>query len=122
QIESERLHYTECEAEAIHGPLFAVPASPSDSSTPQVYTPGEMWVPTNPTSPKPVPMPPAPQGTSPHPTPGILPAPPMSDSDDAVQGASHQRSGTSGTPPRPPRKPKSPQKGTILDTFHREKP
>ncbi|HLQ44712.1 MAG TPA: type II and III secretion system protein, partial [Planctomycetaceae bacterium] len=116
QIESERLHYTECEAEAIHGPLFAAPAPPSEGSTPRVYTPGEMWTP-------PVPVPPAPQGTPPNSTPRILPAPPMSDSsDDEVQGASHQQLGTSNNPRLPPRKSKSPQKSTILDTFHREKP
>ena len=45
QIEAERLHYTEAEAEAIHGPLFCAPAPPSDGSTPSVYTPGDFWTP-----------------------------------------------------------------------------
>lgn len=125
QIESERLHYTECEAEAIHGPLFGVPESPNDGSIPPVYAPGEMWTPD-----KTTPTPPAPtedasgrsDATNP---PRALPVPPMADD---VQGASYQRINNGNRTTTTPAsqtgsaKPKKPTaKPTILDTFRRNK-
>ncbi|TXT38272.1 MAG: gspD [Planctomycetota bacterium] len=127
QIESERLHYTECEAEAIHGPLFGVPDSPNDGSIPPVYAPGEMWTPgkMTPTPPPPAPTENAPARGDATNAPRALPVPPMTDD---VQGASYQRTSnanrastmpvsrtTSGSPKKPAAKP------TILDTFRRDK-
>lgn len=127
QIESERLHFSECEAEAMHGPLFGVPASPTDGSIPPVYAPGEMWTPGNTT---PMPPPPAPTENVPArrdatKAPRVLPVPPMTDD---VQGASYQQISnsnrvstipasrtSSGAPKKPTAKP------TILDTFRRDK-
>lgn len=127
QIEAERLHYTECEAEAIHGPLFGVPTAPNDGSIPPVYAPGEMWTPGNTT---PTPPPPAPsdeaatRGNSTN-APRALPVPPMSDD---VQGASYQQISNSNRASTLPvtrtsssgqKKPTA--KPTILDTFRRDK-
>ncbi len=124
QIEAERLHYTEAEAEAIHGPLFACP-TPADGSTPPVYAPGEMWtLPKNSTLP--TPPPPMPNDSDPTPParnnpgnpPRVLPVPPTSDEPSSgIQGANYQR--INGTPPR---QPKPIKKQTILDRFSRANP
>lgn len=129
QIESERLHYSECEAEALHGPLFGIPESTSDSSVPPVYRPGELWSPSNsaPTPPPPAPIDNAPSRNE---APRVLPVPPMNDATPGdVQGANFQnigsynrtsaspisRTSSSGTIKKTIRKP------TILDTFRRDK-
>ena len=129
QIESERLHYTECEAEALHGPIFGVPASPTDGSISPVYTPGDLWNPSNttPTPPPPAPVDGTPPLVVPKNPPRVLPVPPMTDdAPSGVQGANYQlnnhsrasatptsRASSSGTR-RPTAKP------TILDTFRRD--
>ncbi|MFM9965981.1 MAG: secretin N-terminal domain-containing protein [Planctomycetaceae bacterium] len=120
QVEAERLHYTEADAESLHGPLFGCPA-PLDGSTPPVYAPGEMWTaPRNST----LPTPPAPMPNDSVSPPRVLPVPPMSDeSSGGVQGASYQRiNGTvplNRTVPRPTKPTKKP---TILDRFSRAAP
>ena len=126
QIESERLHYTECEAEAMHGPLFGIPEARNDGSVPPIYSPGELW---NPKKSTPMPPPPAPTENaqpSPNDAPGVLQKIDGTPSD--VQGASFQMSGshsrasalpmtrTSGNGPN-----KTTKKPTILDTFRRDK-
>ena len=130
QIESERLHYTECEAEALHGPLFGIPESPSDGSIPPVYSPGELWNPKNST---PTPPLPAPTEKVPPPSrsnaPRVLPVPPMNDEPASnVQGASYQQLSNHNRTNTPPivrtnstGSTKSAGKSTILDTFRREK-
>jgi hypothetical protein len=42
QIESDRIHYTECDAEEIHGPIFGIPAETMNDSTgyPMAPAPG----------------------------------------------------------------------------------
>jgi type II secretion system protein D len=126
QIEAERLHFTECEAEALHGPLFGIP-TPVEGATPPVYTPGEMWSPRNN-----VPLPPEPiEGSASQKdsnvAPRILPVPPMSAQASAkVQGAAYQpgerQHATSDSAPRggSNRAVKTVKKSTILDTFRRE--
>ncbi len=127
QIESERLHYSECEAEAMHGPLFGVPASPNDGSIPPVYAPGELWTPgnTTPTPPPPAPAESAPARGDSTNAPRVLPVPPMTDD---VQGASYQQinnSNRASTMSAPRTSSSGPNKMTrkpaILDTFRREK-
>ncbi len=121
QVEAERLHYTECEAEAMHGPLFAAPA-PTDGSLPPLYSPGGMWSNPNQKS-NPVPPAPMPNGTAPQ----VLPVPPMSDeTPDAVKGANYQETGSGGvSKPRVQQAgatntSKATKKPTILDTFRRK--
>ncbi len=125
QIESERMHYTECEAEAIHGPLFVAPAPPSDGSTSPVYAPGGMWIPPAPQGT----VPPAPDDSEPAKLKSIPTVPPMSDEPaSGVQGASYrvpstnQRLESNSAPRSPAKKPLSAKKPTILDTFDRKKP
>lgn len=122
QIEAERLHYTEADAESLHGPLFGCPA-PSEESTAPVYAPGEMWtVPKNSTLPTPpLPMPDnsvaPPSSNNPANPPRVLPVPPMSNEPSSgIQGASYQR--INGTAPR---QPKPVKKSAILDRFSRAK-
>ena len=118
QVEAERLHYTECEAEALHGPLFAAPAAPTEGSVPPVYAPGGMWP-----TPKSVPLPPAPAPGNTN-SSRVPPAPPMSD--DAVTGAIHQEVGTRGTassriqPAGATKNSRTTTKPTIIDTFRRK--
>ncbi|MBC7815852.1 MAG: hypothetical protein IAG10_03015, partial [Planctomycetaceae bacterium] len=131
QIESERLHYTECEAEALHGPLFGIPESPSDGSVPPIYSPGEMWSPKNstPTPPLPAPTENGPPRSN---VPGalrVLPVPPMNDeTSEDVQGANYQQLGSRNRVAAPPISRTSSsgpnkvtKKPTILDTFRRDK-
>jgi hypothetical protein len=120
QIEAERLHYTECEAEALHGPLFGIPEAQADGSAPPVYAPGDLW---NTKKGIPPPPPPAPDEKKP---PRVLPVPPMNETPDDVQGASFQQSaGRNRTPAVPMPRPSSsksnqtPRKKTILDTFRK---
>lgn len=123
QVEAERLHYTESEAEAMHGPLFAAPAPPSDGSVPPVYPPGGMW--SDPTR-KSIPLPPAPTPNSTN--PNAPPVPPMSDDPaDAVKGAIYQQTGSRATSSSRVQqvgatKTSKPtmKKPTILDTFRRK--
>ncbi len=130
QIESERLHFTECEAEAMHGPLFGVPESATDGSVPPVYAPGEMW---SPKSSTPIPPPPAPtENAAPRSSvpgaPRVLPVPPMNDETPGnVQGANYQQAGSRSRATASPisrtssSKPnKTTKKPTILDTFRRD--
>ncbi|RLT12272.1 MAG: hypothetical protein DWI21_01135 [Planctomycetota bacterium] len=124
QVEAGRLHYTECEAEAMHGPLFAAPAPPSDGSVPPIYPPGGMW--SDPTQ-KSTPLPPAPMPNSTN--PNIPPVPPMSDDPaDGVKGAIYQQTGSRGGASNSrvqqvgatkTSKPTT-KKSTILDTFRRK--
>ena len=123
QIEAERLHYTEEEAEAMHGPLFCAPAAslqtPSDGAAPPVYAPGELWLPPSPKDS--APPPPLPPGTTSSSTPRVLPI--SDNSTQSVQSVGYQRTNNSATNPQvPARKAKSTKKtATVLDTFHREK-
>ncbi len=121
QVEAERLHYTESEAEALHGPLFAAPAPPTEGSIPPVYPPGGMW--SDPTQ-KSVPLPPAPM---PNTNPNISPVPPMSDDpSDAVKGVVYQQTGSRGASNLQVQQvgatktSKSTKKPTVLDTFRRK--
>ncbi|GDY09376.1 hypothetical protein LBMAG52_28620 [Planctomycetia bacterium] len=121
QIESERLHYTESEAEALHGPLFGIPEAQTDGSVPPVYSPGEMWSPRNST---PLPPPPAPNDAPD--APRVLPGNDATPGD--VQGANYQQVGNrnqSNVPPIPrtnsTEAARVTKKPTILDTFRREK-
>lgn len=123
QVEAERLHYTECEAEAMHGPLFAAPAPPSDGSVPPVYPPGGMW--SDPTQ-KSIPLPPAPMPNNTN--PNVPPAPPMSDDPSGdVKGAVYQEFSNRGSAnsriqqvgATKTSKPTT-KKPTILDTFRRK--
>lgn len=127
QIESERLHYTECEAEALHGPLFGIPSAQDAGEIPPVYSPGELWAPKKTT---PMPPPPAPTENAPPPplndAPGVLQKIDGASSD--IQGASFQQTGnrnraTSLPPTRASASGanKTTKKPTILDTFHRDK-
>ena len=130
QIEAERMHYTEADAEALHGPLFACPAPVTDGTAPPVYVPGEMWnAPRNST-----PIPPPPQPSDPvlppsnnNPGPRVPPVPPSSDdSTNGVQGANFQ------LPPRASKTKSAPdnrsdatmpikseKRSGLLDTFRR---
>lgn len=121
QIEAERLHFTECEAEAMHGPLFAAPAPPNEGSIPAVYPPQGMW--SNPNqNPKapPLPTPPQPNDGGPQ----VPPAPPMSDEpNNEVKGAIYEEmSGRSSATARLQQvgATKSSKKSTVLDTFRRK--
>lgn len=123
QVEAERLHYTECEAEAMHGPLFAAPAPPTDGSVPPVYPPGGMW--SNPNQ-KSIPLPPAPMPNNTNPdAPSV---PPMSDEPaDGVNGAIYQQTDNRGAAnsriqPVGATKTSKPttKRPTILDTFRRK--
>lgn len=123
QVEAERLHYTECEAEAMHGPLFAAPAPPSDGSIPPVYPPGGMW--SDPTR-KSIPLPPAPMPNSTDPN-NAPPVPPMSDDPaGGVKGAIYQQTGSRGASNSrvqqvgATKTSKATKKPTILDTFRRK--
>ncbi len=123
QIEAERLHYTEEEAEALHGPLFSAPAAameaPIDGSTVPTYGPGELWLPPSPQDSAPL----SPQGNKTSAAPRILSVPPASDDGRSVQGVNYQQPNNSATGSQAaPRKAKVTKKTTsILDTFHREK-
>ncbi len=130
QIEAERLHYTECEAEALHGPLFGIP-TPVEGATPPVYTPGEMWSPKNS-----APMPPPPEPTENAPpssrkesnrAPRVLSVPPATeDASETVTGANYQLGNRSRAANVPVSRTsstatsKATKKSTILDTFKRE--
>ena len=122
QIEAERMHYTEEEAEALHGPLFCAPASPleppSDGSTPPVYAPGELWMPPTPQDSAPLPPPPA---TSSRGTPRVLPN--NGNTTQGVQEVGYQQLGQPTTAAQAQTRKAKPVKktSTILDTFHREK-
>ncbi len=131
QIEAERIHFTECEAEALHGPLFGAPAPDWDVSTNPAYQPGnalpqqpqnQNWQQSGPLEEL---APPPPSGgpkVPPMPNqPKILPVPPMSDEPiSGVQGANYQSKiprnrvtqtgGTSRT---------AKKKSSILDKFPR---
>lgn len=93
QVEAERLHYTECEAEALHGPLFVAPAPPSDGSVPPLYQPGGIMSPSNSQPLPPAPMPngnsstSSSQGQEQTTPPRLSPAPPSSNEQSAVQDA-----------------------------------
>ena len=124
QIESERLHYTEEDAEALHGPLFCAPTStlsgPTDGTAVPTYGPGELWMPPAPQEPAPQPM-----GSKSKSTPRILPVPPANDSETrGIQEVSYQPPNNAATNLQAaPKKAKPTKKTTsILDTFHREKP
>jgi type II secretion system protein D len=83
QIEAERLHYTECEAEAMHGPLFAAPAPPTEEAVPLIYPPRNLN--RAPRS-QPLPTPPAPMQEDEDPAfPSSVPLP---EAIDGIQGAS----------------------------------
>ena len=126
QIESERLHYTECEAEALHGPLFGIPEAQTDGSIPPIYSPGELW---NPKKSTPMPPPPAPaESISPqsrNDAPRVLP---MSDETAGdIQAANYQQVGNRNGATTPPMSRtgssgpnKMMKKPTILDTFRRQ--
>lgn len=122
QIEAERLHYTECEAEEMHGPLFAAPAPPTEGAIPPVYPQGGMWSNPNQKS-TPLPPPPMPDATNPN----VPSVPPMSDEPvDGVKGAIYQEFSGRGTgnarvQPAGARKTTTTnKKPTILDTFRRK--
>ncbi len=138
QIEAERLHYTEAEAEAIHGPLFCAPAPPSDGSTPSVYAPGDFWTPpagaTGNAPPAPAESNVVPQAWpqdshSPQAPQFLPPLPPMNDASGGVNGASYQQTVDfnaastlhSTQPVAGSRKSKAEKKPTILNTFRRDK-
>lgn len=122
QIEAERLHYTECEAEAMHGPLFAAPAPPTENAIPPVYPQGGVW--SNPNqNMTPLPPTPMPNGTN----PSVPPAPPMTDdSAEGVKGAIYHEVGSHGAtnsrvqPVGATKVSKGTKKPTILDTFRRK--
>lgn len=126
QIESERLHYTECEAEALHGPLFGIPAAQDAGEMPPVYSPGDLWGPKKAT---PMPPPPAPNEDDPqrpNDAPGTLPSNNGTPGD--VQGASFQQiSNRNRATPMPMTRTsasgpnRTTKKPTILDTFRRDK-
>lgn len=122
QVEAERMHYTECEAEALHGPLFAAPAPPSDGSVPPIYPPGGMW--SNPNQ-RSLPLPPAPMPNSTN--PNVPSVPPMSDDPQGdVKGAIYQETGSRGVSTSrvqqvgATKTSKAAKKPTILDTFRRK--
>ena len=122
QVEAERMHYTECEAEALHGPLFAAPAPPSDGSVPPIYPPGGMW--SNPNQ-RSLPLPPAPMPNSTN--PNVPSVPPMSDDPQGdVKGAIYQETGSRGASNSrvqqvgATKTSKAAKKPTILDTFRRK--
>lgn len=122
QIEAERLHYTECEAEALHGPLFAAPAPPTENAIPPVYPQGGMWSNPNQNT-TPLPPSPMPNGTNPN----VSPAPPMSDeSSEGVKGAIYHEVGSQHAsnsrvqPVSATKAAKPTKKPTILNTFHRK--
>ncbi len=124
QIEAERLHYTEEDAESLHGPLFCAPAStlsgPTDGTAAPTYGPGELWMPPAPQEPAAQPM-----GSKAKSTPRILPVPPANDSETrGIQEVSYQQPNNAATNLQAaPKKAKPTKKTTsILDTFHREKP
>lgn len=125
QIEAERLHYTEEEAEAIHGPIFSAPAStlensPNGAATP-AYGPGELWMPPSPQEAGPQPQP---MGNRSNSAPRVMPLPPASNVESSVNPVSYQQPNDSATnSPIAPKKAKATKRtGTVLDTFHREKP
>ncbi len=132
QIEAERMHYTEADAEALHGPLFACPVPLTDSSLPPVYAPGEMWH--TPGNSAPIPPPPS-DATSPssNNTPGTprVPSAPPSDDDSSsgIQGANYQQSSrtpnaksSSGTRSNSAVPVKNEKRSSLLDTFRRSSP
>lgn len=119
QIEAERLHYTEADAEALHGPLFACPAPVTDGTAPPVYVPGEMW--NAPRDTTPIPPPPQPSD------PIAPPAPPSNDeSTNGIQGANYQLPSRSSKAKSTPEvrnnttmPVKSEKRAGLLDTFRR---
>jgi type II secretion system protein D len=122
QIEAERLHYTECDAEAMHGPLFGVPAPANESALPPVYPRGGVWSNQKNNA---VPLPPAPMPNGPDAK--VPPVPPMSNEPpDGVKGAIYQESGSRPVmnsrvqPVGATTSSKAIRKPTILDTFRRK--
>ena len=125
QIEAERLHYTEEEAEAIHGPIFSAPAStlensPSGAVAP-AYGPGELWMPPSPQEAGPQPQPMGSRSNSP---PRVMSVPPASNVESSVNPVSYQQPNDSATnlSNTPPKTKATKKTGTVLDTFRREKP
>jgi hypothetical protein len=123
QIEAERLHYTEREAEAMHGPLFAAPAPPTEDAVPLIYPPRNLK--TAPRSdPMPTPPAPMPEGDG-----RALPqSAPPSETIDGIQDANFEQIGRSDPsrsrvqPVNGTRASKTSQRPTILDAVRRKMP